>query len=152
MIEYLLYSIQNDEFFEEGIYRWEIYPFSYFNEEEGYLMEFKVVYRDTKFVGVVIRKLEDNDNDEDDENNEIIKKIKEGKIVIPAKQKDYYRMFNDIRSRKVTWVKTRGNASRGSISTKLYIPRIWLDVMSADSNERNLEMIFDGDEIRIKKV
>lgn len=150
MIEYLLYSIQNDEFFEEGIYRWEIYPFSYFNEEEGYLMEFKVVYRDTKFMGVIIRKIEDDE--EDSENNEIVKMIKEGKIVIPVRQKDYYKQFNDIRSRKVTWVKTKGNASRGSISTKLYIPRIWLDVMSADSKERNLEMTFDGDEIRIKKV
>ena len=49
-------------------------------------------------------------------------------------------------------MKTRGNASKGSISTKLYIPKIWLDVMSADKDERNLEMIFDGDEIRIKKV
>lgn len=150
MIEYVLYSILDDEFFEEGIYRWEIYPYSHFDEEEGCLVEFKVVYRDTMLVGVVIRKVEDND--ENDENNEIVKMIKEGKIIIPAMQKDYYQMFNDIRSRKVTWVKTRGNASKGSISTKLYIPKIWLDVMSADKDERNLEMIFDGDEIRIKKV
>lgn len=153
MIEYLLYSVLNDEFFEEGIYRWEIYPFEYFSEEDGILIEFKVVYRDTKFMGVIIRKIEDDCYDEDnDENNEIVKMIREGKIIIPTKQKDYYRMFNDVRSRKVTWVKTRGNASKGSISTKLYIPKIWLDVMSADSNERNLEMTFDGDEIRIKKV
>lgn len=153
MIEYLLYSIQNDEFFEEGIYRWEIYPFEYFSEEDGILIEFKVVYRDTKFMGVIIRKIEDDCYDEDnDENNEIVKMIREGKIIIPTKQKDYYRMFNDVRSRKVTWVKTRGNASKGSISTKLYIPKIWLDVLNADSNERNLEMTFDGDEIRIKKV
>ena len=84
MIEYLLYSILYDEFFEEGIYRWEIYPFSYFNEEEGCLVEFKVVYRDTKFMGVIIRKIEDDCYDEDnDENNEIVKMIREGKIIIP---------------------------------------------------------------------
>lgn len=153
MIEYLLYSVLDDEFFEEGIYRWEIYPYSHFDEEEGCLVEFKVVYRDTMLVGVVIKKLEDDCYDEDnDENKEIVEMIREGKIVIPVQQKDYYRMFNDVRSRKVTWVKTRGNASKGSISTKLYIPKIWLDVLNADSNERNLEMTFDGDEIRIKKV
>lgn len=153
MIEYVLYSILDDEFFKEGIYRWEIYPFSYFDEKEGCLVEFKVVYRDTKLMGVIIRKIEDDDyNEDNDENNEIVKMIREGKIVIPAMQKDYYKQFNDVRSRKVTWVKTRGNASKGSISTKLYIPKIWLDVLNADSNERNLEMTFDGDEIRIKKV
>lgn len=143
MIEYLLYSIQNDEFFEEGIYRWEIYPYSYFDEEEGYLMEFKVVYRDTMLMGVIIEK---------DEDKEIMKMIRENKIVIPAMQKDYFKMFNDVRNRKVTWVRSGGNASRSAVSTKLYIPKVWLDVMSADKDERNLEMIFDGDEIRIKKV
>ena len=143
MIEYLLYSIAKNEFFEEGVYRWEIYKFEYFDEEEGYLMEFKVVYRDTMLMGVIIEK---------DEDKEIVEMIKEGKIVIPAMQKDYFRMFNDVRSRKVTWVKSGGNASRSAVSTKLYIPKIWLDVMSAGKDERNLEMIFDGDEIRIKKV
>ena len=143
MKEYLLYSISKNVTFTSNVYRWEIYPYEYFDEKEGILIQFKVVYRDTKLLGVIVKNKQDR---------EIIRKIELGIISVPAMQRDYYKEMNDVRSRKVTWVKTKGNASKNSVSTKLYISKIWLDVMGINEDERNLEMIFDGDEIRIKKV
>lgn len=143
MKEYLLYSILKNTTFTSNVYKWEIYPFEHFDEKDGTLIQFKIVYRDTKLLGVIVKNKQDK---------EVIKKIELGLISVPAMQKDYYKILNDVRSRKVTWVKSKGNSSKNSVSTKLYISKIWLDVMGVNDENRDLEMIFNGEEIRIRKM
>lgn len=58
----------------------------------------------------------------------------------------------DKRILKIMFNKSGGTASKNSYSPKLSIPKNWLDEMKISLDDREVEVIFDGKEIRIKKI
>lgn len=58
----------------------------------------------------------------------------------------------DKRTFKVMFNKSGGTASKNSYSPKISIPKAWVDEMGLSLDEREVEVTFDGKEIRIKKL
>lgn len=58
----------------------------------------------------------------------------------------------DKRILKIMFNKSGGTASKNSYSPKLSIPKNWLDEMEISLDDREVEVIFDGKEIKIKKL
>lgn len=55
------------------------------------------------------------------------------------------------RQLKVMFNKSGGNASKGSYSPKVSIPKTWLDEMGIDPDNRDVNMTFDNKKITIEK-
>lgn len=58
----------------------------------------------------------------------------------------------DKRTFKVMFNKSGGTASKNSYSPKISIPKAWVDEMGISLDEREVEVTFDGKEIKIKKL
>ncbi|WP_437629288.1 hypothetical protein [Clostridium paraputrificum] len=58
----------------------------------------------------------------------------------------------DKRTFKVMFNKSGGTASKNAYSPKISIPKVWIDEMGINLDEREVEVTFDGKEIRIKKL
>ena len=58
----------------------------------------------------------------------------------------------DKRTFKVMFNKSAGTASKNAYSPKISVPKIWIDKMGITLEEREVEVTFDGEEIRIKKL
>ena len=58
----------------------------------------------------------------------------------------------DKRTFKVMFNKSGGTASKNSYSPKISIPKAWVDEMGISLDEREVEVTFEGKEIKIKKL
>lgn len=74
-----------------------------------------------------------------------------GSLNLPETLSEYYNAYKDRRYGVVTWNFAGGNASKNAISNKISIPRIWLDVMNIDENERDIKLTFNGSQIVMEK-
>lgn len=57
----------------------------------------------------------------------------------------------DKRTLRVIYNKSGGTASKNAVTTRLTIPKSWLDAMSVTQDEREVVASFDGQEITIKR-
>lgn len=53
---------------------------------------------------------------------------------------------------KVSFNKSGGTARGNAITNRITIPTSWIKEMGIDINNRNVEIIFDGEQILVKKL
>ena len=70
---------------------------------------------------------------------------------IPLDIIEYRKANPQVRTMVVTWTKAGGNASQNSISNKITIPNIWLKEMDITELDRKITVVYNGEEIVIKK-
>ena len=73
------------------------------------------------------------------------------KFNIPFYVIDYRKSNPQVRQMLVNWVKAGGNASQNAISNKITIPNQWLKEMDVTELDRKVNLIYNGEEIRITK-
>ena len=61
-------------------------------------------------------------------------------------------MITETRTAKVSVTNPGGNASKEAKRYRLQIPTTWMQAMRVTDDDRDLEMVFDGGKIIIKKA
>lgn len=124
--------------------------------EVEFLCPFDIILDDTLYM---VELVYDNDTKKlkgfvyEESKKNIIKYIVQNlkSLNLPQTLDEYYNIYNDIKHGMVTWCRAGGNASKSSISNKISIPRIWLDIMNISENERDIKLVFNGTQIIIEK-
>lgn len=73
------------------------------------------------------------------------------KFGFPGTMQEYLKVENDVRDLKITMYHPCGNSKGNSIGAKLFIPPLWVKMLNISEDDRDVEVKFDGEEIRIKR-
>ena len=85
-------------------------------------------------------------------NDELIEILKNpNKFGFPNSLHEFFSINEDRRDLKVTFYHPGGNARGDAIAGKVVLPTLWLKMLDLDKDNRDIEVMFDGQKIEIKR-